>query len=98
MGHRFALVPLCPALAAGGRAKHPEAPRTQTPPVPGCTKPPSSRVDAHTPESMVPDWGAPVRIASVDSPCPGGAIKIARNGQALYFIFTTDVPDGLAPA
>jgi hypothetical protein len=65
---------------------------------PECTKPQPSRRDAHTPESMVLDWGQPVRLGSpIATPCPEDACEISRDGQALYFYFTTDLFENLAP-
>ncbi|MFH1010617.1 MAG: hypothetical protein V1784_05220 [bacterium] len=65
---------------------------------PECTKPQHTRVDAHTPESMVPDWGQPVRLGEpINTPCPEDACEISRDGQYLYFYFTTDLFENLAP-
>jgi Tol biopolymer transport system component len=75
----------------------------QPPPViplfPDCSKPPSSRVDAHTPTVMVSDWGPPVRLGSpINTSCPEDAIEISRDGATLYFLFTEDILDSLTPA
>lgn len=75
--------------------KSPQAPIV-VPDTPTCTKPPSGRVDAHTPESAVADWGAPVRLGdAINSPCPGDACEISRDGGTLYFMFTADLTDSL---
>jgi hypothetical protein len=56
-------------------------------------------VDAHPPESVVADWGPPVRVGdAVNSPCPEDAIEISRDGQTLYFLFTPDLLANLTPA
>ena len=66
------------------------------PDTPTCTKPPSGRVDAHTPESAVADWSPPVRLGdAINSPCPGDACEISRDGGTLYYMFTTDLTDSL---
>ncbi len=66
------------------------------PDTPTCTKPPSGRVDARTPESVVADWGTPVRLGdAINSPCPQDASEISRDGLTLYFMFTTDLMDSL---
>jgi hypothetical protein len=69
-----------------------------SPPLPEerCSKPPHRRVDAHTPESVVPDWGQPVRLGSpINTPCPEDAIEISRDGQYLYFYGTKDLFENL---
>jgi len=65
---------------------------------PECTKPPHERVDAYTPETMVTDWGQPVRLGEpINSPCPEDACEISRYGQTLYFYFTKDLFENLPP-
>jgi hypothetical protein len=57
-----------------------------------CTKTGHIRVDAHTPESVVADWGQPERLGSpVNTPCPEDAIEISGDGRTLYFLFTHDI-------
>ena len=64
-----------------------------------CQKPAHTRVDANSPQAMVPDWGQPVRLSSpVNTPCPEDAIEISSDGQTLYFLSTTDVLAALSPA
>jgi hypothetical protein len=66
---------------------------------PGCSKDATSRVDAHTPESVVADWGTPVRVsAPTNTLCPEDAIEISGDGQSLYFLFTPDLLDSMTPA
>ncbi len=67
-------------------------------PVPVCTKPAHTRVDAHTPASTVADWGDPVRLGDpINTPCPEDAIEISRDGQYLYFMFTQDRLEDMTP-
>jgi hypothetical protein len=68
-------------------------------PHPECAKSPHPRVDAHTPETVVADWGAPVRLGSpINTPCPEDAIEISRDGRFLYFYFTKDLLENLPPS
>ncbi len=63
-----------------------------------CSKSPHTRQDAHTPESMVVDWGQPIRVDSLtNTPCPEDAIEISADGQTLFFMSTTDVLESLPP-
>jgi len=66
------------------------------PPRAECTKSESNRVDLHTPEVMVDDWGDPVPVGdSINNPCPQDAIEISPDGQTLYFLFMQDLFDSL---
>jgi Tol biopolymer transport system component len=48
---------------------------------------------------MAPGWGAPQPVGpSVNTPCPEDAIEISRDGQGLFFFFTTRPLADLAPA
>ena len=95
VGCRGALV----VLLASGCGKDSPAGPGDTVPQPECTKAPSGRTDAHTPISVVSDWGQPVRLGPpVNSPCPEDAIEIARDGQYLYFLFTKDILENLTPS
>lgn len=68
-------------------------------PEPICHKETQTRVDANTPESVVDDWGAPVRIGDpINTFCPADAIEISSDGQYLYFMFTTDILENMTPA
>ena len=98
--NRFAILVL---LAAGAGAlgceKKPPGQPVVVPDVPQCAKPPHTRTELYTPESVVADWGPPVRLgASINTQCPEDAIEISRDGQSLYFLFTTDLLDSLTPA
>jgi Tol biopolymer transport system component len=65
---------------------------------PECAKEAGSRTDSHTPESMVADWGQPVRLGpAINTPCPEDAIEVSGDGQWLYFMFTEDLLDSLSP-
>jgi len=65
---------------------------------PVCSRDISGRIDVRTPESVVSDWGTPIRVsAPVNSPCPEDAIEISGDGQYLYFLFTPDLLDSLTP-
>ena len=64
-----------------------------------CTKDAPNRVDLNTPESMVDDWGDPVRIGEpVNTYCPADAVEISADGQYLYFLFTSDILENMTPA
>lgn len=64
---------------------------------PECHKDATGRVDQASPQSMVDDWGQPVRIdAPINTLCPEDAIEISRDGHYLYFMFTTDILDSLS--
>jgi Tol biopolymer transport system component len=93
------LVLVAGALAQHGCAKHPGKPQVPAPPTTECTRPPTGRVDARTVESVVADWGTPVRLgAPVNSDCPQDAIEISADGQTLYFMFLTNMMDSLSSA
>jgi hypothetical protein len=63
-----------------------------------CNLPPHARIDAHTPESRVADWGAPLPLSPpLNSPCPEDAIEISRDGNTLYVLFTQDLIGNLTP-
>ncbi|MBU1707331.1 hypothetical protein KKB28_05390, partial [bacterium] len=65
---------------------------------PECIKSPHERTDAHSPETMVSDWGQPVRLGTpINTPCPEDACEISRDGQYLYFYFTIDLFENLLP-
>ncbi len=68
-------------------------------PNPSCAKGPHTRVDAHTPETVAAEWGAPIRLGSpINTPCPEDAVEISRDGRFLYFYFTKDVFADLPPS
>jgi hypothetical protein len=57
-----------------------------------------SRTDAHTPVTVAPDWGPPVRLGPpINTPQPEDAIEISPDGRRLYFMRTTDVLEKLTP-
>jgi len=59
---------------------------------PECQKPPASRLDAHSPESVALDWGQPIRLGRpINTACPEDAIEISGDGQHLYFLFTIGI-------
>ncbi|HER00293.1 MAG TPA: hypothetical protein ENO22_13215 [candidate division Zixibacteria bacterium] len=65
---------------------------------PECTKADPGRTDMHTPQSMVADWGDPVRLdETINTNCPEDAIEISADGRYLYFMFTTDLLEKLTP-
>jgi len=87
------------ALATG--CGEDDSPGEPTPVVlhPECTKSPTARVDAHTPQSQVDDWGPPIRLGSpINTLCPEDAIEISGDGQYLYFMFSSDRLEDLTPA
>ncbi|MBD3217819.1 MAG: hypothetical protein GF310_06030 [candidate division Zixibacteria bacterium] len=66
---------------------------------PECTKSNSGRTDMHTPQSMVDDWGDPIRLdETINTPCPEDAIEISDDGRYLYFMFTSDILENMTPA
>lgn len=90
------LLAICAAPLHGCGGDSPSAPPVPVPPE--CGKSPSARADLDAPESMVSDWGPPVRLgAPINTPCPQDAIEISRDGSRLYCMFTTDLLDSLSP-
>jgi len=70
----------------------------QEPPTPQCSKETTTRVDAHSPESMVSDWSQPVKVgAPINNLCPQDAIEISSDGHYLYYLHTEDVIDDMTP-
>ncbi len=58
---------------------------------PLCNKNESNRIDYHTPQSVVIDWGEPVRLGNdVNTLCPEDAIEISADGNFLYIMYTSD--------
>lgn len=65
-------------------------------PQPLCNNSDTLRIDIRTPQSMVSDWGTPVRLDEpVNSHCPQDAIEISDNGQWLYVMYTEDLLDSM---
>jgi len=65
---------------------------------PVCNHDVSSRADFYAPTSMLPDWGAPVRLSdTVNTDCPQDAIEISRDGQTLYVLYMEGVLEGMTP-
>ncbi len=63
---------------------------------PQCSKVAPLPADDHTPQSVVSDWGQPIRLGEpINNPCPQDAIEISADGQYLYYMFTTDVMDSM---
>jgi len=70
----------------------------QEPPVPQCSTDVTIRVDAHSPESVVPDWSQPIKVgAAINNLCPQDAIEISSDGQFLYYMHTEGVVDNMSP-
>lgn len=89
------VVLVCLACAS----EHPPIPPLDVPQSPECAKGPHTRIDAHTPEAVVSDWGTPIRLGTpINTPCPEDAIEISRDGRFLYFFFTKDVLSNLPPS
>jgi hypothetical protein len=86
-------------LAWGSCDKEKQAePAPQTSLSPVCRKTSTNRIDARTPETMVPDWEQPVRLgAPVNTLCPQDAIEIAPDGSFLYVMYTEDVLENMTP-
>lgn len=66
---------------------------------PDCQKTTQTRTDAHTPQTLVADWGQPALIGDpINTLCPEDAIEISRDGHYLYFMFTEDRLEDMTPA
>ncbi|MBM3287844.1 MAG: hypothetical protein FJY88_10915 [Candidatus Eisenbacteria bacterium] len=91
----LALLTLGGACEKGGDG-HPDSGPPSVHPV--CEKDPHARQDAHTPRSLVTDWGLPHRLPSpINTLCPEDAVEISRDGDALHFLFTTGLLSDLTP-
>jgi len=65
---------------------------------PVCTKTTQTRVDAHSPETMVAGWSAPIRLGdTINDLCPQDAIEISRDGQYLYIMYTEARLEDMTP-
>ncbi len=65
---------------------------------PVCEKDDPGRTDAHTPQSMIADWGDPVRLGDpINTLCPEDAIEISADGQYLYYMFIEDLLENMSP-
>jgi hypothetical protein len=94
--HIFSII-LCMAIIGFWGCNDNSEEPVEISPYPECRKPPSERIDAHTPTVVVSDWGQPVRLESpINTSCPEDAIEISRDGTTLYFLFTTDILDSLS--
>jgi Tol biopolymer transport system component len=66
-------------------------PAAGSPPAgPRCPLDAPTRTDAHRPQVVAPGWQDPQPLGtSVNTSCPEDAIEISRDGQSLFFFFTT---------
>jgi Tol biopolymer transport system component len=88
----------CFLLAAGCGGGSPDGPG-DGPPARTCDASNGSRIDAHAPESIAADWGAPVPLgAPIRTACPEDAIEIAADGSAIYFLHTNGLLGELTPS
>lgn len=58
------------------------------------------RTDAVLPQTVDTErWGNPIKLgAPINTDCPEDAVEISRDGQTLYFMFTTDLGKNLPTA